>query len=161
MVDSTPTAHEQHTQSASEPVADAQVQSSGPATATLRLPFGSLSVSLPQVSARVGAQPVGAGQGAGGTGIERLALYGGAAALGALGVLEWPVVLAAAGGTYVLSRLTSGARGGQSQAHAPHIEHDHVHGTDCGHAVVPHGDHSDYLHDGHRHAAHDDHWDEH
>jgi len=159
MVDSTPTAREQHTKSSSEPVADAQ--GSGPATATLRLPFGSLSVSLPQVSARVGAQPVGAGQGAGGTGIERLALYGGAAALGALGVLEWPVVLAAAGGTYVLSRLTSGARGEQSQAHAPHIEHDHVHGAECGHAVVPHGDHSDYLHDGHRHAAHDDHWDEH
>jgi len=161
MVDSPPTAHEQHTKSSSEPAADAQVQSSGPATATLRLPFGSLSVSLPQVSARVGGQPVGAGQGAGGTRIERLALYGGAAALGALGVLEWPVVLAAAASTYVLSRLTRGARGEHSQLHAPHIEHDHVHGMDCGHAVVPHGDHSDYLHDGHRHAAHDDHWDEH
>jgi hypothetical protein len=26
---------------------------------------------------------------------------------------------------------------------------------------VPHGDHLDYLHDGHRHAAHAGHWDDH
>jgi hypothetical protein len=26
---------------------------------------------------------------------------------------------------------------------------------------VQHGDHVDYVHDGHRHAAHDGHWDEH
>ena len=26
--------------------------------------------------------------------------------------------------------------------------------TDCGHVAVPHGDHVDYVHDGHRHAAH-------
>jgi zinc transport system permease protein len=26
---------------------------------------------------------------------------------------------------------------------------------------VPHGDHTDYIHDGHRHAAHQDHYDEH
>jgi zinc transport system permease protein len=26
---------------------------------------------------------------------------------------------------------------------------------------VPHGDHVDYLHDGHRHAAHEGHYDEH
>jgi hypothetical protein len=26
---------------------------------------------------------------------------------------------------------------------------------------VPHGDHVDYVHDGHRHAAHAGHWDEH
>jgi hypothetical protein len=26
---------------------------------------------------------------------------------------------------------------------------------------VEHGDHTDYVHDGHRHAAHDGHWDEH
>jgi hypothetical protein len=26
---------------------------------------------------------------------------------------------------------------------------------------VPHGDHTDYVHDTHRHAAHDKHWDEH
>ena len=42
-----------------------------------------------------------------------------------------------------------------------HEEHDHTHAPGCGHAAVTHGDHVDYLHDGHRHAAHDDHWDEH
>jgi hypothetical protein len=26
---------------------------------------------------------------------------------------------------------------------------------------MPHGDHVDYLHDGQRHAAHDDHYDHH
>ena len=33
-------------------------------------------------------------------------------------------------------------------------EHPHDHGKDCGHVAVPHGDHVDYVHDGHRHAAH-------
>ena len=33
---------------------------------------------------------------------------------------------------------------------------------DCGHEAVPHGDHVDYVHDGHRHWwYHHDHWDEH
>ena len=32
--------------------------------------------------------------------------------------------------------------------------HQHEHGPDCGHAAVPHGDHVDYVHDGHRHARH-------
>ena len=32
---------------------------------------------------------------------------------------------------------------------------------DCGHLAVPHGDHVDYVHDGHRHAAHGGHYDEH
>jgi zinc transport system permease protein len=39
--------------------------------------------------------------------------------------------------------------------------HRHEHGQTCGHAAVPHGDHVDYLHDGHRHAAHGSHYDEH
>jgi zinc transport system permease protein len=40
-------------------------------------------------------------------------------------------------------------------------EHDHLHGDDCGHNAVRHGDHVDYLHEGHRHAVHADHYDEH
>lgn len=40
-------------------------------------------------------------------------------------------------------------------------DHPHVHGESCGHEAVQHGDHVDYLHDGHRHASHDDHYDEH
>ncbi len=39
--------------------------------------------------------------------------------------------------------------------------HPHRHGEDCGHPAVQHGDHVDYLHDGHRHAPHDRHYDEH
>lgn len=39
--------------------------------------------------------------------------------------------------------------------------HPHVHGPECGHLAVEHGDHVDYLHDGHRHATHDAHYDEH
>lgn len=39
--------------------------------------------------------------------------------------------------------------------------HPHEHGPDCGHRAVPHGDHVDYLHDGHRHAIHGKHYDEH
>lgn len=39
--------------------------------------------------------------------------------------------------------------------------HPHVHGDDCGHPAVEHDDHTDYLHDGHLHAAHERHYDEH
>jgi zinc transport system permease protein len=40
-------------------------------------------------------------------------------------------------------------------------DHGHEHGDDCGHPAVPHGDHVDYVHDGHRHAEHGSHYDEH
>ncbi len=40
-------------------------------------------------------------------------------------------------------------------------DHHHEHGPDCGHPAVPHGDHVDYVHDGHRHAPHGSHYDEH
>jgi len=42
-------------------------------------------------------------------------------------------------------------------AHSP----DHVHGLGCGHDAVPHGDHVDYLVDGHLHHQHDGHCDNH
>jgi zinc transport system permease protein len=32
--------------------------------------------------------------------------------------------------------------------------HGHQHGPGCGHLAVEHGDHVDYVHDGHRHAVH-------
>ncbi|HYG95055.1 MAG TPA: metal ABC transporter permease [Nocardioides sp.] len=35
-----------------------------------------------------------------------------------------------------------------------HDAHPHEHGDGCGHPPVPHGDHVDYDHDGHRHAVH-------
>src|SRR3712207_6728174 len=40
-------------------------------------------------------------------------------------------------------------------------DHVHQHGPDCGHLAVTHGDHVDYVHDGHRHAPHGGHYDEH
>jgi len=39
--------------------------------------------------------------------------------------------------------------------------HGHEHGDECGHQAVLHGDHVDYVHDGHRHAPHGEHYDEH
>lgn len=41
------------------------------------------------------------------------------------------------------------------------VEHRHEHGPGCGHPAVTHGDHLDYLHDGHRHAVHGAHYDDH
>lgn len=32
-----------------------------------------------------------------------------------------------------------------------HEDHDHRHGSGCGHTAIRHGDHLDYLHDGHLH----------
>jgi zinc transport system permease protein len=40
-------------------------------------------------------------------------------------------------------------------------EHEHLHRAGCGHPAVQHGDHTDFIHEGHRHAAHADHYDEH
>jgi len=42
-------------------------------------------------------------------------------------------------------------------SHAP----THVHGPGCGHEAVPHGDHIDYLVDGHLHHPHNGHCDNH
>ncbi len=40
-------------------------------------------------------------------------------------------------------------------------EAGHVHGPGCGHEAVPHGDHVDYLVDGHLHHPHNGHCDNH
>ncbi|MFC6317052.1 hypothetical protein [Corynebacterium gerontici] len=47
-----------------------------------------------------------------------------------------------------------------SAEHEIHQDHEHTHGEGCGHVAIPHGDHIDYLHDGHLHHKHEDHWDE-
>lgn len=47
---------------------------------------------------------------------------------------------------------------------APHVaagSHPHEHVEGCGHLSVQHGDHTDFIHQGHRHARHADHYDEH
>jgi zinc transport system permease protein len=46
-------------------------------------------------------------------------------------------------------------------AHEVSDAHPHEHGPECGHVAVQHGDHVDYVHDGHRHAPHGKHYDEH
>lgn len=38
---------------------------------------------------------------------------------------------------------------------------DHAHGPDCGHEAIPHGDHVDYLVDGHLHHPCEGHCDDH
>ncbi len=40
-------------------------------------------------------------------------------------------------------------------------EKGHVHGPGCGHTAVPHGDHTDYIVDGHLHHQHAGHCDNH
>jgi|SRR5579885_502769 len=42
-------------------------------------------------------------------------------------------------------------------------DHDeaHVHGAGCGHEAVPHGDHTDYIVNGHLHHSHGGHCDNH
>jgi len=44
--------------------------------------------------------------------------------------------------------------------HQPHHEHNHKHGSNCGHLAIHHQDHIDYLHDGHLHHTHENHYDE-
>lgn len=39
-----------------------------------------------------------------------------------------------------------------------HADHERQHGPGCGHVAIPHGDHVDYVHDGHRHAFIDGKW---
>jgi hypothetical protein len=41
-----------------------------------------------------------------------------------------------------------------------HQHHDHQHGDTCGCKQVKHGDHVDYVHDGHLHRIHGNHVDE-
>jgi zinc transport system permease protein len=50
---------------------------------------------------------------------------------------------------------------GPDEEHVTSDVHPHEHGRDCGHVAVTHGDHVDYVHDGHRHAVHGRHYDEH
>ncbi|MDK8768450.1 hypothetical protein ACLB3A_10160 [Corynebacterium freneyi] len=39
-----------------------------------------------------------------------------------------------------------------------HENHDHEHGEGCGHVSFTHGDHTDYVHDGHIHRKVDGKW---
>ncbi len=72
------------------------------------------------------------------------------------------------GGTIVLLTialfvLTVTGRGvvGLLRAHRVDRYHPHEHGPGCGHEMIRHEDHVDYVHDGAHHAAHGAHYDEH
>jgi zinc transport system permease protein len=72
--------------------------------------------------------------------------------------LSWPISALLAHRrrvTAVQRQVTEDTREPDSAAHA------HLHSAACEHESIRHGDHVDYLHDGHRHAAHADHYDEH
>jgi hypothetical protein len=80
-----------------------------PLTLTIRLPFLTATLTGPGAATAVPATgvpaaaapaPAPAPGGAGGT-LEKLAFYGGVAAMGAFGALEWPVAAAVAAGTWV------------------------------------------------------------
>jgi hypothetical protein len=45
--------------------------------------------------------------------------------------------------------------------HSAHGPHTHDHGPGCGHASVERAEHIDYVHEGHAHTPHDNHYDEH
>jgi zinc transport system permease protein len=72
-------------------------------------------------------------------------------------VVAWPV------GVWVRhrARLRAPFPSAGPSEHEPTGEHPHEHGPGCGHLAVPHDDHVDYVHDGHRHAEHGAHYDEH
>jgi hypothetical protein len=78
-----------------------------PRTLSIHLPLVTVTfgpqpaVPVPaQMAFPVPAQPAAPAPGSGAT-LERLAFYGGVAAAGALGALEWPVAVAVAAGTWV------------------------------------------------------------
>ncbi|WP_392545249.1 metal ABC transporter permease [Oryzobacter telluris] len=71
------------------------------------------------------------------------------------------IVLLAIAGFLLASTVAAVSSRVRRAAHAAAERHDHEHGPVCGHPAVEHGDHVDYLHDGHRHAAHQGHYDEH
>lgn len=88
------------------------------------------------------------------------AVSGGLIVLIAIGVflLSWPASFLHR--RRQLASATPDAPPAGAVPHEPVDDHPHRHG-DCEHAFVEHGDHRDYIHDGHRHAVHGDHYDEH
>ena len=79
----------------------------------------------------------------------------------AIFMLSWPI-------SYLLRRRRIAAALPElvddDELLAPHTvteSHPHRHAPGCGHPALQHGDHTDFIHEGHRHAAHADHYDEH
>ena len=75
-------------------------------------------------------------------------------------LVAWPL------GTYVRRRRQASVPGQEAEErlageHVTAEQHVHEHDETCGHPAVPHEDHVDYLHEGHLHARHERHYDEH
>jgi zinc transport system permease protein len=81
--------------------------------------------------------------------------YAGTPSGGTIVVLAVAVFVAAS----VLSGLRRRTARRRHQVAEGHQAHEHAAG--CGHPAVVHGDHVDYVHEGHRHAMHGGHYDEH
>jgi zinc transport system permease protein len=83
----------------------------------------------------------------------------------AIGVFafSWPVSVVVARRRRVapMVALMVEAEMGHATDHVVTEQHPHRHQPECGHPAVQHGDHLDFLHEGHRHASHADHYDEH
>jgi zinc transport system permease protein len=63
---------------------------------------------------------------------------------------------------FVIAVLASAVRRAvRGNGHDEAEDHLHQHGPGCGHEPVTHDDHLDYVHHGHRHAPHGEHYDEH
>jgi zinc transport system permease protein len=76
--------------------------------------------------------------------------------------LSWPFSILATRRRKVLPVLPELSEDlDQPTPHEPAPDHPHEHNDVCGHQPVRHGDHIDYVHDGHRHAPHAGHYDEH
>lgn len=75
--------------------------------------------------------------------------------------LSWPIGALVLGPRRRVTPVLPETEDALDLPHVPAGGHDHRHGDDCGHQAVRHGDHTDYLHEGHRHAVHADHYDKH
>jgi zinc transport system permease protein len=71
------------------------------------------------------------------------------------------IVLLAIGLFATVASGTAVLRAVRRDVHDEAEDHLHLHGPGCGHEEIAHEEHTDYLHDGHRHAAHGAHYDEH
>ncbi len=114
--DSTPPtmAESAGTSGGAQPAVETQAAPGGARTTTIRLPLISATFTRSARPDRqqtpsdgrvpaVGATPAGV-PGLRGVSLPRVAFYAGAVALGALEVVEWPVTLLVAAGTYVADR---------------------------------------------------------
>lgn len=73
-----------------------------PLTLTIQLPFFTATLTGPQPASKAPAPPpAAAARPDTGALLEKMAFYGGVAAAGAVGAIEWPVALAVAAGTWI------------------------------------------------------------